>query len=520
MNKFDSQISRMKAMMNYGLQTENKNQYSTVEYNRVGADGKMYGIVREGTKYYIKVSNKTDNVIKENFDYIGGFRNRKDYEYSSYANALKQFELKMRSINEAANKKDSIVIDSWNPDRKEMLTVESTNKMRKEIARQRQIMGNVVCIQEKKNYTVDLQEADCCCKVDKECAATQKDNIKKKSDGKGEPTGQGGDPFTVKSKKCVKIKGKKECKPVMEGENVLAWNDNEEYLDTTHGTEIGDTAPFTEPTDKKMSVEEGDVMHNSKNQNTPKVGVGDVDTDYVVEEGFFHNDNVPDDEQLEDTPEEIQLESEGDEENFDFADMEDEEDGDVDFEDDDVDFDSDLDDLEDNEESEDDFEDDEESNEEVDERLSEIEDILTKLAEKFGVSTFDDDSLYDDEDMDDEEESEYELEVDDEDDEDIDGEEDGEDVEVFESKNFRKAMLKEDEYHYFGQHPAYQKEPMDLPSGKHAEKQGYFDMNDDSVEDESAFGEQIGDSAPFEVTPESIENAIAESITRIMKKKI
>ena len=127
--------------------------------------------------------------------------------------------------------------------------------------------------------------------------------------------------------------------------------------------------------------------------------------------------------------------------------------------------------------------------------------------------------------MDDEEESEYELEFDDEDDEDIDdeeidGEEDEEDVEVFESKNFRKAMLKEDEYHYFGQHPAYQKEPMDLPSGKHAEKQGYFDMNDDSVEDESAFGEEIGNSAPFEVTPESIENAIAESITRIMKKKI
>lgn len=512
MNKFDSQISRMKAMMNYGLQTENKNQYSTVEYNRVGADGKMYGIVREGTKYYIKVSNKTDNVIKENFDYIGGFRNRKDYEYSSYANALKQFELKMRSINEAANKKDSIVIDSWNPDRKEMLTVESTNKMRKEIARQRQIMGNVVCIQEKKNYTVDLQEADCCCKVDKECAATQKDNIKKKSDGKGEPTGQGGDPFTVKSKKCVKIKGKKECKPVMEGENVLAWNDNEEYLDTTHGTEIGDTAPFTEPTDKKMSVEEGVALHaQGDNQNSPAVGVGEV------------GDDAPFEEKAE-LQEEYEMEEEPMEDDFD--DEEEVEDEFVDDEEmvdsDDVDFDSDLDDLEDDEESEDDFEDDEESDEEVDERLSEIEDILTKLAEKFGVSTFDDDSLYDDEDvdMDDEEESEYELELDDENDEDIEDMDDEEDVEVFESKNFRKAMLKEDEFHYFGQHPAYQKEPMNLPNAKHAEKQGYFDMNDDSVEDESAFGEEIGNSAPFEVTPESIENAIAESITRIMKKKI
>jgi hypothetical protein len=111
MNKFDNQISRMKAMMNYGLQTESKNQYSAVEYNRVGADGKMYGIVREGTKYYIKVSDKTTNVLKENFDYIGGFRNRKNHEYSSYANALKNFEMKMQSVNEAVGKKDSIIIN-------------------------------------------------------------------------------------------------------------------------------------------------------------------------------------------------------------------------------------------------------------------------------------------------------------------------------------------------------------------------------------------------------------------------
>ena len=51
MNKFDNQISRMKVMMNYGLQTESKSQYSNIEYKRVGADGKMYGIVREGTKF-------------------------------------------------------------------------------------------------------------------------------------------------------------------------------------------------------------------------------------------------------------------------------------------------------------------------------------------------------------------------------------------------------------------------------------------------------------------------------------
>lgn len=503
MNKFDNQISRMKTMMNYGLQTENKNQYSTIEYNRVGADGKMYGIVREGTKYYIKVSNKTDKVLKENFEYIGGFRNRKDYEYNSYANALKQFELKMRSINEASNKKDSVVIDSWNPDRKEMLTVESTNKMRKEIARQRQIMGNVVMIQEKKNYTVDLTEAECC-KVDKECAATQKDNIKKVSDGKGEPTGQGGDPFTVKSKKCVKIKGKKECKPVMEGENVLAWNDNEEYLDTTHGTEIGDTAPFTEPTEGKETVEECSNMHNSQNQNCPSVGVGEVGDSEPFEE------EIQESEEGEELIDDVDAEEELD-------DVEDTED-DIDLDsEEDVDFDSDLDELTDEVESEEEFDEDTEA------RLSSIEELLNKIAEKVGVSTFDDDSLYDDNDS---EEDEFELEMDDEieddpmDMENDDNFEEEDEFEVFESKNFRKAMLKENEYHYFGQHPAYQKEPMELPTNQHAEKQGYYDMNDDSVENENKFGEEIGDSAPFDVTPESIENAIAESVRRILKKKI
>lgn len=531
MNKFDNQLSRMKAMMNYGLQTESKTQYSDIEYKRMGADGKMYGIVREGTKFYIKVSNKTENVLKENFDYIGGFRNRKDHEYTSYANALKNFEMKMHSINEASNKKDSIIIESWNPDRKEMLTVEATDKMRKEIARQRQIMGNATMIQEKKNYTVDLTEAECC-KVDKECAATQKNNIAKKSDGKGEPTRQGGDPFTEKvccePAKTQKTNGKKECKPVMEGEQVLGWNDNEDYLDTTHGTEIGDSAPFTEGegTEKEMengTVAEGAVMHNAQNQNTPAVGVGEVGDDAPFDETIKEEDEI-----VADEDEEIV------EEGFDGEDVMDddaemgEEDAEDDFladeepvEDDaEVDFESDLDDMADEAAEEDAFDGDMET------RLSAIEDLLAKIADKVGVSTFEDDDLYDDE------EGADEVAVDDADMEEpeVDGEEisiddempmdDEDDVEVFESKNYRKAMLKEDEMHYFGQHPAYQKEPMELPEPNHQEKEGYYDMNDDSVESTEAFGKEIGDSAPFEVDPAAIENAIAESIKRILKKKI
>lgn len=80
--------------------------------------------------------------------------------------------------------------------------------------------------------------------------------------------------------------------------------------------------------------------------------------------------------------------------------------------------------------------------------------------------------------------------------------------------------MKEDRMDYFGKHPAYQKEPMRVPSNKHQEMQDYYDMNDETVENERPFGQQIGSSAPFEVSIEKIENAIAESIRNIMKKKI
>ena len=500
MNNVNNQISRMKAMMTYGLQTESKNnQYSGVEYQRAGADGKTYGIVREGTKFYIKVANKQNNVIKEDFNYIGGFRNRKDYEYSSYANALKNFEMKMSSINESVGNRTPMV-ESWNPERRELLMVEATESMKREIARQREIMGNAVMIQEKKNYSV-VMEGEGCCKVDSECAKTQKNNIKKTSDGKGEPTGNGGDPFTEKvgseQKGTQKTNVKKEYKPVMEGEQVLGWNDNEDYLDTSNGTEIGDGAPFNKElnSDSEMengTVEEGVAMHNTDNQNSPEVGVNEVGDDAPFTEKA--NNELQEDDELDgeliDDAEPLDADAEGE----DFVD-----DMDSDFNDED---------LDDEEFDSEDLE--SEEFDETESRLSAIEDMITKIAEKLGVDAFDDDSLYDDDD----EKIDAEDEFDDEDDF-----EDEDEYEVFESVAYRKLM-KEENMDYFGKHPAYQKEPMDMPNSQHQEKQGYYDMNDDSVKGEQPFGQEIGDGAPFEVDPEEITNAIAESIKRVLKKKI
>ena len=71
----------------------------------------------------------------------------------------------------------------------------------------------------------------------------------------------------------------------------------------------------------------------------------------------------------------------------------------------------------------------------------------------------------------------------------------------------------------FGKHPAYQKVVMSLPPKDLQEFPEYYDMNDESVKNDNPYGEKIGDGAPFDIDPETIDNAIAESINRILKKK-
>lgn len=542
MNNVNNQLNRMKAMMTYGLKTENKNSsYNSVEYQREGADGKLYGIVREGTKFYIKVSDKTKGALKEDFNYIGGFRNRKDNEYTSYANALKQFDLKMVSLKEAKGN-TKLMVESWNPENNEKLMVEATASMQREIARQRQIMGNAATIFESRNnYSVEMMNEGCE-KVDKACKAIEKSNLKgeKKHDCCGDVTCNGGDPFTEKAKDGEDSEGVqttqktnigKAEKPVTESEQVLGWNDNADYLDTSHGTEVGDDAPFTEGegTEKELdngTVAEGVAMHTQgENQNSPAVGVGEVGddapftekADNELQEGFFHNPELGDDEQLDDTPEEVVLDGEDAEDEFDFE-VEDDLDGIDDFGDEEESF--------GDEEVEADFESDLdepaiESESDVVTR-AEFDELMAKLdaiAEKLGVDVFEDGDLYDSK-SEGEESSEEDAD-------DLGGEEESfedeeDEFEVYESRNYRKMMMKEDKLDMFGKHPAYQKEPMELPSNDHKEMQDYYDMNDESVENEQPYGQQIGDSAPFEIDPKAIENAIAESIKRILgnKKKI
>jgi len=528
----NSQFDRMKQLMNYGLNESKKQPYTGVEYSKVAADGKLYGIVREGTKFYIKVSSKKDNVLAENFEYIGGFRNRKDNEYTSFAGAQKNFDFKLRSLAEAYGNGKNIVVESWNPDRQEELTVEATDKMKKEISRERQIMENAMKIFNRKPQTAvkPINEGkDCgsdpfCEKADKEYDV--KDNIK------GAPE-KGGKAEDANDHEKVDLK-KTEIKE--ESEQVLGWNrGNDDYMDKSHGTEIGDSQPFDGPEarniddgDKKVTNtgeekqgtihEDASMIDSEDNQNSPKPGVGEIGDN----EPFDGEKGKQIDEAIDDL------------------------DGDPGLEDDAA-----LDLADDSLEGEEGLEADdaELADDDLEDRITAIEDKLDQILSALGDEQYEDDDLYDDEDG----EDEFELETGDEDFGDdaeaegefMDDDEPIEDATVFESKAYRAMKLREslkrkkineegmtpfkdagrvpsgnmNKLDDFGKHPAYQKKVMELPPKDIQEFPGYYDMNDDSVRSDAPYGEKIGDGAPFDIDPDSIENAIAESINRVLKKK-
>lgn len=571
----NEQLSRMKSLMNYGLKTESKQAYSSVEYQKVGADGNVYGIVREGTKYYIKSAPNKPNLIKEDFSYIGGFRNRKDNEYNSFANAQKQFDLKMMSLKEANNKTD-FNISSWNLDKKENIVVEASEKMQKEILRERQIMKNAIAINEKK--------AVCC-----DAPGCPKDNI-----GKGEKPETGNAENAVdhekaelpkemtEGKTCPKCgKNPCQCESVNE-EEVLGWNrGNDDYMDKSHGTEIGDSAPFDDKEarniddgDKKVSqtgemkngvVENhGTSIHDADNQNSPSVGVGEGPSDdnnkpfddkkgkqideAIDDFGAEGDDPMGDDLGAEDGADlggdELgaeggdELGAEGDEFGDDELGAEGDELGDDELG---------------AEGSDEIYEDDLES------RVAAMEDLLSQIAAKLGVEEgpVDDEAYGDDDIFGDEGDEELGAEGDEFGDEgdDFGGEDEFGDeddnlpmenrrrrggVQIYETKAYRNAMRKQrmneegmtpfkdagrvpsgnmNKLDDFGKHPAYQKKVMELPPKDLKEFPGYYDMNDDSVRNDNPYGEKIGDGAPFEIDPQAIDNAIAEAFNRLKKNR-
>jgi len=105
--KGNDQLNRMKSLMGVAPITENT-KTSVVELTKKGPDGMVYGIVRENHKYFIKITNKKQNLIAEDFRYMGGLQNKSEKSYDSYSQATKQLNLKFLSLNEALDKTEQI----------------------------------------------------------------------------------------------------------------------------------------------------------------------------------------------------------------------------------------------------------------------------------------------------------------------------------------------------------------------------------------------------------------------------
>ena len=142
-----SNIDRLKELNTYAMgNTNNQEASQLVEYKVPAADNKMYGIVREANKYFIKES--TDN---KNFKYIGGIANKNDNVHSSYNSALKSLELKVRGINEDVGSDD--VFETQRTVEQSEYIVEATSEMRNSINRFNEIMNNTSKIM-KENKTI------------------------------------------------------------------------------------------------------------------------------------------------------------------------------------------------------------------------------------------------------------------------------------------------------------------------------------------------------------------------------
>jgi len=113
MSKFsnkDAFYERMRdlAKVNESKVPEKSTLGDLISYKR-GADKVAYGIVKENHHYYIKKSNKQDNPLVEDFTYIGGLSNIKEYQYGKSSEADKSRNLLLITINEALGGKGTVI---------------------------------------------------------------------------------------------------------------------------------------------------------------------------------------------------------------------------------------------------------------------------------------------------------------------------------------------------------------------------------------------------------------------------
>lgn len=481
------QLSRMISLMNYGKVNESEKPYSTVEYTHEGADGKMYGLVREGAKYYIKISDKkSDNhYLKEDFDYVGGFSNKFRHEYSSFNNGLKQMEMFLRELNEECGRTAN-TIETWSKETNSYISTPMSDTMKAEIARQRQIMENASKIGKPMNEKAD------------------------------------GHTMTDEAPKTGSTEeGKVFTDDVKQPTDTLGVNPNKDYTKKPGNTKVGDGTPFDEKP-KKTDCNESEDKNTPFDVNVEKKGVDKGCTCESKEQEGDDKESCPkcgnkpctcgdddkEDKEDKDLTEDFKI---GDDENPD---------GDIVDPSDDVDSANADDEMPFSQDDIDSYGDDEDAiGEPTDEPIddtetdpqSEMIDLLRQIADKLDALAMDKGD----------ESSEEELYGDDDTEtEPIDGIDDTEtDDEPFKESVNAKTVL-ETRLNDFGKHPRYQDEPIDGLKNSDEKKDGQYDMADDSIKNDKPYGTKIGDGTPFTVNPKILRDSIAEAVSNIIKKKL
>lgn len=106
--KGKDKLDRIKDLMGKMSTLNESTSTSEVENVKKGANGVIYGIIRENHSYFIKTTEKTSGtILAEDFNYIGGLQNKNIERYGSYAEALKQLNLKFDMLNESFGIKDN-----------------------------------------------------------------------------------------------------------------------------------------------------------------------------------------------------------------------------------------------------------------------------------------------------------------------------------------------------------------------------------------------------------------------------
>jgi hypothetical protein len=75
---------------------------SNIELIKKAPNSIVYGIVREGSKYYIKETNKQENITENDLNYIGGVANKNKNVFNSFSDATKKLNLMFDSLNEGS----------------------------------------------------------------------------------------------------------------------------------------------------------------------------------------------------------------------------------------------------------------------------------------------------------------------------------------------------------------------------------------------------------------------------------